>query len=101
MPHPLTTINPPCSQDEVVLVETRNEADNSTMRILYKNGGVVDAVELESLCDKVGWPRRPIAKVEAALKNSFLVASLRMQRLDAGGAVLGERLIGMRMYMRM
>lgn len=75
-------------------METSNPVDNSSARILYKNGGAVDAVELETLCDKVGWPRRPIAKVEAALKNSFLVASLRMQQLDAEGQVVSERLIG-------
>lgn len=79
-------------QDEVALLET--PSDDTTLRILYKNGGAVDAIELENLCDKVGWPRRPIAKVEAALKNSFLVASLRMQRVDANGRVVQERLIG-------
>lgn len=39
-------------QDEVVLVETSGE-DGSTAQILYRNGGVVDADVLESLCDKV------------------------------------------------
>ncbi len=76
-----------------MLLETPSA--DTTLRILYKNGGAVDAIELENLCDKVGWPRRPIAKVEAALKNSFLVASLRMQRVDASGRVTQERLIGM------
>ena len=39
----------------------------------------VDAAELESLCDKVGWPRRPLNKVQAALANSFLVATLTLE----------------------
>nr|WGH12799.1 hypothetical protein Ycf52 [Echinothamnion sp.] len=32
--------------------------------------------ELEKLCDSVGWVRRPLKKVELALKNSFLIVSL-------------------------
>nr|YP_010851130.1 hypothetical protein Ycf52 [Aphanocladia delicatula]WGH14178.1 hypothetical protein Ycf52 [Aphanocladia delicatula] len=32
--------------------------------------------ELEKLCDSVGWVRRPLKKVELALKNSFLTVSL-------------------------
>lgn len=39
-------------RDEVVLVETARE-DGSSATIIYRNGGVVDAVALESLCTKV------------------------------------------------
>jgi len=31
----------------------------------------------------VGWPRRPIAKVAAALENSFLVASLYLELIPS------------------
>jgi hypothetical protein len=31
---------------------------------------------------QVGWPRRPLNKVEAALSNSFLVATLTVERCD-------------------
>lgn len=52
-------------------------------------------------CVQVGWPRRPPQKVEAALKNSYMVASLYLHTAPtptAGGAVCEEEervLIGM------
>ncbi|KAG2489406.1 hypothetical protein HYH03_012046 [Edaphochlamys debaryana] len=61
--------------DELLLVETR-QADGSRAQIVYRNGGPVAAADLEKLCVKVGWPARPLAKVEAALRNSFMVSSL-------------------------
>nr|WGH12990.1 hypothetical protein Ycf52 [Echinothamnion sp.] len=36
----------------------------------------INLYELEKLCDSVGWVRRPLKKVELALKNSFLTVSL-------------------------
>lgn len=80
--------------DDVVLVETTKE-DGSIAKIVYKNGGPVDVIELENLCDKVGWPRRPVAKVEAALKNSFLVASLQLQLQRPGSTAVEQKLIGL------
>jgi hypothetical protein len=73
--------------DEVLLTELQQPADGasgsgtggSTGYIVYRNGGIVDAAELEQLCDKVGWPRRPLNKVQAALANSFLVATLSLE----------------------
>lgn len=32
----------------------------------------------------MGWPRRPLNKVEAALRNSFLVATLTLEQLPPG-----------------
>ncbi|PSC76934.1 acetyltransferase NSI [Micractinium conductrix] len=64
--------------DEVLLTEVAG-ADGTQRYVLYRNGGAVDAAELESLCDKVGWPRRPLNKVQAALANSFLVATLTLE----------------------
>jgi GNAT superfamily N-acetyltransferase len=53
--------------------------DGAAWRVVYRNGGAVDAGALEDLCDRVGWPRRPLHKVEAALANSFLVATLTLE----------------------
>lgn len=64
--------------DEVLLTELR-QGGGGPAYIVYRNGAVVDAAELESLCDKVGWPRRPLNKVAAALANSFLVATLHLE----------------------
>lgn len=64
--------------DEVLLTELQ-QPSGVPGYIVYRNGAVVDAAELESLCDKVGWPRRPLNKVAAALANSFLVATLHLE----------------------
>ena len=79
--------------DEVVLTEV-TLADGSIGRIIYRNGGLVDAVSLENLCDKVGWPRRPTHKVEAALANSFLVATLTLE-LNSSSNSSSSRLVGL------
>lgn len=39
--------------DRVVLMDAPLE-DGTKGKIVYRNGGMVDAVELENLCDKVG-----------------------------------------------
>ena len=64
-----------------MLLDLPSTSEETSSRIVYKHGGVIDAVELENLCDKVGWPRRPLPKVEAALANSYLVASLVLEEL--------------------
>jgi hypothetical protein len=64
--------------DEVLLTEL-TRPDGTRGYVVYRNGGLVDAAELEELCDKVGWPRRPQNKVQAALANSFLVATLTLE----------------------
>ena len=58
---------------------TEVQAGGKPQYIVYRNGGMVDALALEQLCDKVGWPRRPLNKVQAALANSFLVATLTLE----------------------
>lgn len=63
---------------DVVLVETRRP-DGVSARIVYSTTAAVDCYDLERLCDDVGWPRRPINKVKAALENSFCVASLYLE----------------------
>ncbi|EEH52223.1 uncharacterized protein MICPUCDRAFT_6518, partial [Micromonas pusilla CCMP1545] len=59
---------------DVVLLET-TRADGARARIVYSTTAEVDCYDLERLCDDVGWPRRPISKVKAALENSFCVSS--------------------------
>jgi len=62
-------------QQEFVLVETTLE-DGTIQQIVFSSGGDVDLYDLQTLCDKVGWPRRPLTKVAEALKNSYMVATL-------------------------
>eukprot|EP00891_Asterochloris_glomerata_P007843 jgi/Astpho2/7843/Aster-06130 len=81
-------------QDEVLLIEHQN-ADGSVARIYYRNGGLVDAAALERLCEKVGWPHRPLAKVETALANSFLTSCLLLRITQAGSEPEPDELIGL------
>jgi hypothetical protein len=64
-------------EGEVVLVE-KVQTDGTVEKIVFASGAEVDVYELELLCDKVGWPRRPPSKVAAALRNSYMVASLHL-----------------------
>ena len=43
--------------------------------------------------EQVGWPRRPVAKMEAALSNSYMVSTLTL-RTQRGSAEAEEMLIG-------
>ncbi|KAK7340080.1 hypothetical protein VNO77_20773 [Canavalia gladiata] len=80
---------------EFVLVE-KTEPDGTIEQIIFSSGGDVDVYDLQALCDKVGWPRRPLSKLAAALKNSFIVASLHSVRKSPGSEGNEQkRLIGM------
>ncbi|XP_010499752.1 PREDICTED: acetyltransferase NSI isoform X2 [Camelina sativa] len=60
---------------EFTLVE-RTLQDGLIEEIIFSSGGEIDVYDLQGLCDKVGWPRRPLVKLAAALKNSYMVATL-------------------------
>ncbi|XWS35440.1 hypothetical protein CRYUN_Cryun21dG0126100 [Craigia yunnanensis] len=65
--------------EEFVLVE-KSQPDGEVEQIIFSSGGNLDVYELQALCDKVGWPRRPLSKLAAALKNSYMVATLHSVR---------------------
>ncbi|KAL3615823.1 Histone acetyltransferase tap1 [Castilleja foliolosa] len=69
--------------EEFVLVE-RTRDDGTVEQIIFSSGGNVDVYDLQALCDKVGWPRRPLSKLAAALKNSYIVATLHSIVKSAG-----------------
>lgn len=75
--------------NDVCLLETRDEA-GGLARVVFSTDTVVEPTELEALCAAVGWPRRPLAKVAAALRNSYLVSTLCVHSwLDATAAEHG------------
>ncbi|KAK7294903.1 hypothetical protein RJT34_17802 [Clitoria ternatea] len=96
-------IDPPSTDEEdeeplpqeFVLVE-KTEPDGTVEQIIFSSGGDIDVYDLQALCDKVGWPRRPLSKLAAALKNSYIVASLHSIRKSPGSeGNEHKRLIGM------
>ncbi|KAH7554649.1 hypothetical protein ACOSP7_027879 [Xanthoceras sorbifolium] len=81
--------------EEFVLIE-KTQPDGEIEQIIFSSGGDVDIYDLEALCDKVGWPRRPLSKLAAALKNSYMVATLHSVRKAPGSEGIDEKkLIGM------
>ena len=50
--------------------------DDSQPQIIFSTERDIDFYELEELCDRVGWARRPIRKVKKAIDHSFLVVSM-------------------------
>ncbi|XP_022761376.1 acetyltransferase NSI isoform X2 [Durio zibethinus] len=80
--------------EEFVLVE-KSQPDGEVEQIIFSSGGDVDVYELEALCDKVGWPRRPLSKLATALKNSYMVATLHSVRKLPSSGNEQKKLIGM------
>ncbi|XP_059641186.1 probable acetyltransferase TAP2 isoform X2 [Cornus florida] len=80
--------------EEFVLIE-KTQPDGTVEQIIFSSGGDVDVYDLQALCDKVGWPRRPLSKLAAALKNSYMVATLHSVR-QSPGAVYLKKLLGRR-----
>lgn len=53
-----------------------NDQGNLQPRIIFSIDRDLDLYELEELCDRVGWARRPLRKVKKAILHSFLVVSM-------------------------
>lgn len=45
-------------------------------KVIFSTERDLDLYELEELCDRVGWARRPLRKVKKAIQHSFLVVSM-------------------------
>ena len=57
------------------LLDVEN-SDSSQPQIVFSTEKDIDFYELEELCDRVGWARRPLRKVKKAIEHSFLVVSM-------------------------
>ena len=49
---------------------------NTKTNIYFNTNKQINLVELEKLCDSVGWVKRPASKVKLAIHNSILVIAL-------------------------
>ncbi|ONK61739.1 uncharacterized protein A4U43_C08F33070 [Asparagus officinalis] len=81
--------------EDTVLLENP-QPDGTVEQIIFSSAGDVDVYDLQALCDKVGWPRRPLSKVAASLRNSYMVATIHsvLKSPDAEGNDR-KQLIGM------
>ena len=57
------------------LLQLDGEIDGKP-QIVFSTERDLDLYELEELCDRVGWARRPLRKVKKAMQHSFLVVSM-------------------------
>lgn len=53
-----------------------DDLDTDQPQIVFSTERNIDFYELEELCDRVGWARRPLRKVKKAIEHSFLVVSM-------------------------
>ena len=53
-----------------------NGSATAETEIVFSTDRDIDLYELEELCDRVGWARRPLRKVKKAIQHSFLVVSM-------------------------
>ena len=60
-------------ENGLTYVDDRRKSES---RILFSTDRDLDLYELEELCDRVGWARRPLRKVKKAIQHSFLVVSM-------------------------
>jgi len=60
-------------KEELLNIEN---SDSSQPQITFSTERDLDFYELEELCDRVGWARRPLRKVKKAIEHSFLVVSM-------------------------
>ena len=60
-------------ENGLTYVDDRRKSES---RILFSTERDLDLYELEELCDRVGWARRPLRKVKKAIQHSFLVVSM-------------------------
>ncbi|AFZ37922.1 GCN5-related N-acetyltransferase [Stanieria cyanosphaera PCC 7437] len=70
-----TTANSTTSSFEGEVLSS-SDMDVSQSRIVFSTERDLDLYELEELCDRVGWARRPLRKVKKAIQHSFLVVSM-------------------------
>ncbi|MGH0883577.1 GNAT family N-acetyltransferase [Bacillus paranthracis] len=61
--------------EEIILVKhLENKGENIDIYLTTEKN--INLYELENLCDSVGWVRRPLKKVKAAIDHSFITVCL-------------------------
>ncbi len=63
-------------QSEIDSYETNIVSKNRGEKFFLSSNRQINPHELESLCEAVGWNRRPLDKVQKALNQSFLVVAI-------------------------
>lgn len=73
--NPLHKSNGLSKQKDELLIE-KIPYKNTIISIYFNTDKHINLIELEKLCDAVGWVRRPLSKVQIAIKHSVVTISL-------------------------
>jgi ribosomal protein S18 acetylase RimI-like enzyme len=68
--------NPNATEFISELLESENQVSDRSQIVFSTERDDLDLYDLEALCDRVGWARRPLRKVKKAIHHSFLVVSM-------------------------
>jgi ribosomal protein S18 acetylase RimI-like enzyme len=68
--------NPNATEFISELLESENQVSDQSQIVFSTERDDLDLYDLEALCDRVGWARRPLRKVKKAIHHSFLVVSM-------------------------
>ncbi len=71
---------------------------NPSLELVLSQARPIDLIELEALCDAVGWSRRPLRRVRKALQHSLLQVGLwrhdaRLPRLVGFARCTGDGVV--------
>lgn len=71
---------------------------NASLELVLSQERPIDLIELEALCDAVGWSRRPLRRVRKALQHSLLQVGLwrhdaRLPRLVGFARCTGDGVV--------
>jgi ribosomal protein S18 acetylase RimI-like enzyme len=71
---------------------------NSQLQLVLSQDREIDLIELEALCDAVGWSRRPLRRVRKAMQHSLMLVGLwrhdpRLPRLVGFARCTGDGVV--------
>nr|QCI06183.1 hypothetical protein [Dicranema revolutum] len=82
------TLNSMSSLDGIILVK-HVEIQGQIIDVYATTARTINLYQLEKLCDAVGWVRRPLKKVQAAIDHSFLTICLFYKKNSSYDRLIG------------
>ncbi|CAL5219637.1 g1512 [Coccomyxa viridis] len=82
-------------QAVAVLQEVESSTPGNKVQIVFERQADIRPEALAELIEQVGWPKRKLAKLETALKGSYLVSAVLKRELREDATIVSEQLIGL------
>ena len=80
--------NDSCDISEDKLLVEKISYKNTIISVYFNTDKQINLIELEKLCDAVGWVRRPLSKVKTAIDHSVTTISL-IYKINAHRKLIG------------